>query len=58
LALGYPEGDVEQAGIDHAERAARIVTAQMAVANRGAPDLQNQDDGNTDKQNKDGRGDA
>jgi len=58
LALGYPPGDVEKAQDDHAERAARIVSAQMKVANRGTPDLQNQDDSDLDKQNKDGRGDA
>jgi hypothetical protein len=56
IALGYPEGDIEKAKKDHAERAARIVKAQTAVANRGAKDLQNQDDANVDKMDKPGRG--
>lgn len=39
---GYPKGASDQAAKDHAERAARIVTAQTAAANaRGAPDLGN-----------------
>jgi hypothetical protein len=42
---GYPKGESERAAKDHAKRAARIVTAQMAEADmknaqaRGAPDL-------------------
>jgi hypothetical protein len=45
LARGYPEGEVEKAKKDHAERAARILMAQSAVAddpaNRGGDDLSN-----------------
>ena len=55
-ALGYPPGDVEKAKEDHAERAARIVKAQMSVKDRGVKDLQNQNDDNIDKMDKPGRG--
>lgn len=47
---GYPEGEAEQAAKDHAARAARIVTAQMAETDmkraqaRGAPDLDSETD--------------
>lgn len=56
LALGYPEGESEQAKKDHADRAARIAEAQSKVANRGVKDLQNLNDDDTDKLNKDRRG--
>lgn len=46
---GYPEGESDQAAKDHAERAARIVVAQMAESDmraqaRGAPDLDSETD--------------
>ena len=56
IAAGYPEGDFELAKIDHAYRAARIAEAQSNIANRGATDLQNLEDGKTDKLSKDKRG--
>jgi hypothetical protein len=56
LSLGYPEGEAEKAKVDHAERAARIVEAQIKVANRGTKDLQNLEDDVTDKIDKDRRG--
>lgn len=46
---GYPEGEVEQAKKDHAERAARIALAQSKVAARGVSDL----DSNPDESGKD-----
>jgi len=36
---GYPEGESAQAAIDHAERAARIVKAQMRVRDMQDPDF-------------------
>jgi hypothetical protein len=56
LAMGYPKGDVEKAKTDHADRAAAIATAQKAISDRGADDLQNTDDADLDKQGKDVRG--
>ncbi len=56
LAMGYPKGDVEKAKTDHADRAAAIATAQKAISDRGADDLQNTDDSDLDKQDKEGRG--
>lgn len=45
---GYPEGEVDKAKKDHAERAAAIVTAQMGARDRmqarGAPDLDTEND--------------
>ena len=55
-AAGYPDGDFEQAKIDHADRAGRIAEAQAKVANRGVPDLQNLDDETNDKLDKTRRG--
>jgi hypothetical protein len=55
-AAGYPDGDFEQAKIDHADRAGRIAEAQAKVANRGVVDLQNLDDEKTDKLEKTRRG--
>lgn len=55
-AAGYPDGEYEQAKVDHAERAARIADAQSKVANRGVKDLQNQDDNKIDKIDKQTRG--
>lgn len=55
-AAGYPDGEVEQAKIDHADRAARIALAQSKIANRGVSDLQNPGDPALDKKGKDGRG--
>jgi len=55
-ALGYPDGDVEQAKKDHAERASRIAEAQSRVANRGVKDLQNLNDDDLDKIDKNRRG--
>ena len=53
---GYPEGESERAGEDHAKRAARIVMAQMAESDmkraqaRGAPDLDaNSDSGRQER---------
>jgi hypothetical protein len=56
LALGFPEGEVDQAKQDHAERVARIAAAQGVgtsdPAARGAPDLSaNQDAGSDEKNN-------
>lgn len=42
IARGYPEGEVEQAKLDHAERARRIALAQSSIKNpasRGVVDL-------------------
>jgi hypothetical protein len=55
-ALGYPKGEAEKAKKDHADRAARIAKAQSAVSNRGVRDLQNLNDDEIDKLNKDRRG--
>ena len=55
-AAGYPEGDFEQAKIDHVERVAKIAEAQTKIANRGVSDLQNPEDGKLDKSGKDVRG--
>lgn len=50
---GYPKGEAEQAAKDHAQRAARIVMAQMAESDmkrtqaRGAPDLDSETDSGT-----------
>jgi hypothetical protein len=38
---GYPEGQVEQAKKDHAERAARIALAQSKANQQGVSDLDN-----------------
>lgn len=37
---GYPEGEVEKAKIDHAERAARIALAQSKANQQGVADMQ------------------
>jgi len=52
---GYPEAEHRQAAIDHAERAARIVTAQMSARDRlqarGVPALDaNTDSGHVERQ--------
>jgi len=48
---GYPEGEAEKAANDHAERAARIVQAQMTKADRmqarGADDMDSDDTSGT-----------
>ncbi len=55
---GYPQGEVEQAKKDHAERAARIAAAQSKVTSdlgaRGVDDLSNDDDAGK-KEKKDGK---
>jgi len=38
---GYPEGEVEKAKVDHAERAKRILAAQTNMTARGIMDLGN-----------------
>lgn len=48
-ALGFPEGDVEKAKQDHADRASRIAEAQSKITDRGVDDLQNPTDGKDDK---------
>jgi hypothetical protein len=55
-ALGYPDGEVEQAKLDHADRAARIALAQSKVNQRGVADMQDPGDGELDKKGKEGRG--
>ncbi len=55
-AMGYPEGEIEQAKTDHADRAAAIAIAQKKIADRGAEDLQQPGDADLDKDGKDGRG--
>lgn len=57
-AMGYPDGDVDQAKIDHADRAAAIAIAQKKIADRGADDLQQPGDSDLDKQGKEGRGEG
>jgi hypothetical protein len=50
-ALGFPEGTIERAKQDHADRAARILEAQQKVANasRGVNDLSDSTKGADDK---------
>jgi len=55
-AAGYPDGEVEQAKIDHADRAARIALAQSKIVDRGIPDSQNLEDSKLDKKGKPVRG--
>ena len=57
-AMGYPDGDVAKAKIDHADRAAAIAMAQKKIADRGADDLQQPGDADLDKQGKEGRGEG
>jgi hypothetical protein len=55
---GYPEGEAARAAADHAERAARIVMAQMKEADlkraqaRGAPDLDSETDSGVVERNE------
>lgn len=46
---GYPEGQVEQAKKDHAERAARIAIAQSKASARGVADMSADDDAKDEK---------
>ena len=48
-ARGYPEGSVEQAKIDHAERLARINEAQAKIQDRGNPETDAGGEGSIDK---------
>jgi hypothetical protein len=48
-ARGYPEGCVDLAKQEHAERLARIAASQSSIANRGVKDLQEPKDSKDDK---------
>jgi len=50
ILAGYPEGEVDKAKKDHAERAARIALAQSKAGARGVSDLGNPDDGTKEKE--------
>jgi hypothetical protein len=59
-ARGYPEGQVDQAKKDHAERLALISQAQSSGGARGVPDTSPDPklDARLEKFGKEGRGEA